>query len=125
MSKTVQGFGVRNQQRRKMRSDLTGAFETRQWIIRNEEGGLFWWNIGKMSGYAGPTLADVLRQMRKASRAQSKIEAEYGELPADRLQDLSKLLRWELMSVQGRLKVTGPHGKGEKEHYRVFITPEF
>lgn len=123
MSKTVQGFGVRNQQRRKMRGDLTGEFEMRKWIIRSEEGGLFWWNIGAMSGYAGPTLSDVLRQMRKACRTQSKLEAEYGDLPAGAIGMLSRLLRWEYMAISGRLKITGPHGTAEKEHQRVFITP--
>ena len=105
-----------------MRADLTGDFETRQWIIRSAEGGLFWWNIGAMTGYAGPTLADVLRQMKKACSAQAKIEAEYGSLPPERIDQLSRLLRWELMAVNGRLKITGPHGKGENEHHRVFIT---
>jgi len=125
MSKTVQGFGVRNQQRRKVRADLSGTFDDRQWIIRSEGGGLFWWHIGKMSGYAGPTLADVLRQMKKASKAQTKLEADYGELPADRVQSLDKLLKWEHKWTENRLKITGPHGAKDKEHYKVFITPGF
>jgi hypothetical protein len=108
-----------------MRSDLTGDYDGRQWIIRSEGGGLFWWSIGKMSGYAGPTLADVLRQMKRASRAQTQLEAEYGELPGNRIFDISRLLRWEHMAIQGRLKITGPHGKGDKEHYRISTTPAF
>lgn len=121
MAKTVKGFGVRNQERRKLRSDLSGEFEGEAWLVRYEHAGVFWWCIGKMSGYAGPTVGDVLRTMRKAWRAQTQLQEIYGDqkIPDEVYNSLRLLTRWEQRLLKGRLTITGPHGKGDKQHYRV------
>lgn len=121
MAKTVQGFGVRSQERKKIRSALQGTYEGYDWFMQFESSGLFSWNIGKMRGYAGPTVGDVLRVMRKAARAQTALEEVYQDqgIPAEAYNALRLLYRWERRATQGRLEITGPHGKGDKSHYRI------
>ena len=73
-----------------------------------------------MLGFAGPTLADVLRAMRKAVRLEKRLREKHGdELPAGTLNTLSLLLRWEHKLLKGRLKVTGPHTNGSSRYYKV------
>lgn len=119
MAKTVKGFGVRSQDRKRIRSTLTGAYEGYDWFMRFEHTGLFSWNIGKMSGYSGPTVGDVLRSMRKAARAQAELQETFKDqvIPDEAYNNLRLLLRWERKAVQGKLKIT--HHKGAKPHYRV------
>ena len=121
MAKTVKGFGVRGQERKKLRSPLTGAFETYDWFIRSEGASLFSWNIGKMRGFSGPTVGDVLRVMRKAARAQAELEEVFKDVgvPAEAYNSIRLLYRWERRALKGTLKITGPHGKGDKSHYRI------
>lgn len=120
MAKTIKGFGVRGQDRKRLRSPLTGTYEGYDWFIRYEHAGVFSWNIGKMSGYDGPTVGDVLRSMRKAARAQTKLKETFQdrEIPQESYNALRLLMKWERRALQGRLKVTH-HGKGDKSHYRV------
>lgn len=121
MAKTVQGFGVRSQDRKKIRGSLSGTYESYAWFIQFEHNGLFSWTIGKMRGYSGPAVGDVLRAMRKAARAQAQLEEVYqGQgIPEEAFNALRLLYRWERRATQGRLTITGPHGKGDKSHYRV------
>ena len=122
MGKTVKGFGVRGQDRRKTRDDLSGEYEGHDWFVRSEHSDLFMWNIGEMSGYSGPTLGHVLRVMKKAAKAQDQLKDLYeGErLPKESLNALRLLNRWEQRVVSSRLTITGPHGKGAAAHFRVF-----
>ena len=117
----VKGFKVRNQQRKRIRGDLTGEYNDLKWFVRCESTGLFSWNIGKLSGYAGPELADVLRAMKKAAVQQKKLQEEFGELDAEKLRVLEFLERWERRALQGRMEITGPHGKGDKTYHKVRI----
>jgi len=121
VAKTIKGFGVRGQERRKLRSELKGTYEGRIWIIRYEHEELFRWHIGKMSGYSGPTVGDVLRVMRRASKAQTELQDIYQEqsVPAEVFNSLRLLYRWEQRLLKGFVNLTGPHGIGEKRHYRV------
>jgi len=121
VSKTVKGFGVRGQDRRKTRSELTGNFEEHAWFVRSEHRELFSWNIGKMSGYSGPTLGDVLRVMKKAARTQNQLQAVYGKgkIPDEAYNSLRLLFRWEQRVLTRKLTITGLHGAGDKAHYRV------
>jgi hypothetical protein len=121
VAKTVQGFGVRSQGRKKIRSTLQGTFEGYEWFVQFEHSTLFSWTIGKMRGYAGPTVGDVLRVMRKAARAQAQLEEVYQDqgIPDEAYNALRLLYRWERRATQGRLTITGPHGKGDKAHYRI------
>lgn len=121
MAKTVKGFGVRGQDRRKLRKALTGTYEEHRWVLRYEHLDIFWWTIGKMSGYAGPTVGDVLRVMRKAAKAQTALQEVYGDqkIPDETYNSLRLLNRWEQRLLKGKITITGPHGKGDKEHYRV------
>lgn len=121
MAKTVKGFGVRGQDRKRLRSELTGDYEGLQWLIRYEHLDIFSWCIGKMSGYAGPTVGDVLRVMRKAARAQLQLQEVFGDqrIPDDAFNALRLLNRWEQRALKGRLSITGPHGTGDKRHYRI------
>ena len=123
MSKTVKGFAVRGQERTRLRDVLTGTYEGYEWFIRFENSGLFSWSIGKMSGYDGPTVGDVLRSMRKAARYQAQLEETFQgrEIPVNAYNNLRLLLRWERRAVQGRLDVTY-HGKGDKSYYRIAET---
>lgn len=119
MAKTVKGFGVRGQDRKRLRSTLSGNYEGYDWFIRFEHNGVFSWNIGKMSGFDGPTVGDVLRSMRKAAKAQTSLQETYGDsIPDDALNQVRLLLRWERRALQGRLNISH-HGKGDKAHYRV------
>jgi len=121
MSKTVKGFNVKGQDRQNLRSELAGEFEGRKWFIRCEKRGVFWWTIGDMSGYGGPTVADILRTLRKAAKAQAKLEEVFGpgSIPSEAYNNLRLLGRWEQRAFQGRLTITGPHGTGDKSHFRV------
>lgn len=121
MSKTVKGFSVRNQQRRSIRGELSGTYEGLDWFVRCDDVGLFWWTIGQLSGYAGPTLADVLRTMRRAVTSQKKLLAEYGEIDPEKLRALDFLTKWERRALQGRLEIKGPMGKGDKVYYKVRV----
>ena len=125
MARTVKGFGVRGQDRRRLRSPLTGEFDGYEWFIRYERPGTFSWSIGKMSGYDGPTIGDVLRVLKKAARAQAQLKETFQdrEIPQESYNVLRLLLRWERCALRGRLKVSH-HGKGEKAHYRVQETTE-
>lgn len=120
MSKTVKGFDVRGQTRRSIRGDLSGNYEGVSWYVRSEANGLFYWTIGKMSGYDGPTLSDVLRTMKRAARVQKRIEEDHGELTPERLRLVDFLLKWERRALQGRLEITGPHG-GDKGYFKVMV----
>jgi hypothetical protein len=124
MAKTVKGFGVRAQERKKLRSTIKGSFEGYQWYVQSENSELFSWHIGKMSGFAGPTVGDVLRVMRKAARAQVQLEEVYKDqaVPKEAYNAVRLLYRWERRALQGKLKLTGPHGKGDKMHYRIAET---
>ena len=123
MGKTVKGFGVRGQDRRKLRSELSGDFEGHKWFIRFERRDTFMWSIGKMTGYAGPAVGDVLRTMKGAAKAQDQLQEVYGEsnIPQEAYNSLRLLSRWERMATKGRLTITGPHGSGDSAHYRVKI----
>lgn len=125
MARTVKGFGVRSQDRKRLRSPLTGTYEGYDWFIRYEHAGVFSWSIGKMSGYDGPTVGDVLRVLKKAARAQTQLKETYKDrsVPDDAYNALRLLLRWERRALQGRLKITR-HGKGDKAHHRVQETTE-
>ena len=125
MAKTVKGFGVRGQERKKLRSELSGEYEGLKWLIRWEHADVFWWTIGKMSGYIGPTVGDVLRTMRRAAKAQVAIQETYGDqkIPDDLFNTLRLLHRWEQRALRGRLRITH-HGKGDKAHYRVAETQD-
>lgn len=125
MAKTVKGFGVRNQDRQKVRSDLSGSYGDHNWFIRSEYKGLFTWSIGEMIGHGGPSLGDVLRTMKKASKAQDQLQEVYGEgqVPRESFNDLRLLNRWEQKVLAGRIKITGPHGSGDKAHFRVTEHP--
>ena len=121
MNKKVQGFGVKNQKRRRIRSDMSGEYEDLKWFMRSESVGLFSWSIGKLSGYAGPEIVDVLRAMKKAAVRQRKLQKEFGEVDAEKLKVLDFLERWERRALQGRLEITGPFGKGDKSYHKVRI----
>lgn len=121
MSKTVKGFNVRNQQRRRIRGDLSGDYEEFKWFMRSEGPGLFSWNIGKLAGYAGPELADALRAMKKAAIRQRRLQETFGEVDPEKLKVLDFLERWERRALQGRLEIVGPLGKGENSYYKVRV----
>ena len=112
---------MRGQDSRKTRTDLSGKYEGHDWFVRSEHSDLFMWNIGKMSGYSGPTLGHVLRVMKKAAKAQNQLQEIYeGErIPQESFNALRLLNRWELRVVEGGLTISGPHGKGDKAHFRV------
>lgn len=120
MARTIKGFGVRGQDRKRLRSPISGEFEGYSWFIRYEHAGLFSWNIGKMSGFDGPTVGDVLRVLKKAARAQTQLKETFvdREVPDEAYNNLRLLMRWERRALQGRLKITH-HGKGDKAHHRV------
>ena len=123
MVKTIKGFGVRGQDRKLLRGPLTGDYGGYTWFVRFEHGGVFSWTIGKMSGFAGPTVGDVLRAMRKAATAQTQLqEAFQGRVvPDDAYNNIRLLYRWERRALQDRLKITH-HGTGDKAHYRISET---
>jgi hypothetical protein len=121
MSKTVKGFAVRNQQRRRIRGELSGDYDGLNWFVRCDDTELFWWTIGKLSGFSGPTLADALRSMKRAASTQKKLLAEFGEIDAEKLKVLNFLTKWERRALQGRLEIKGPMGKGDKTYYKVQI----
>jgi hypothetical protein len=121
MSKTVKGFGVRNQARKRIRGHLNGTYNGQDWYLRCDDNELFWWTIGKMSGYAGPTIADALRAIKKASINQKTLEEEFGEVDEETLKVLDFLAKWERRALQGRLVIKGPMGKGEKRYYKVLV----
>ncbi|MGD9725939.1 MAG: hypothetical protein AB7L09_03205 [Nitrospira sp.] len=118
--KTVKGFAVKGQDRSRLRNPLNGTFEGFEWFVRFERAGVFSWTIGKMSGYDGPTVADVLRMMKKAARAQVQLQEAFNgrEVPDEAYNSLRLLYRWERRALQGRLTITH-HGKDDKAHYRV------
>ena len=117
--RAVLGFKVPNQGRTKIRSELTGTYDGFDWIIFPEGAAMFQWRIGPLMGYSGPTLADVLRTMKKATKITKKLRAEYGgSVPDDQLNLLSRLLRWERRILEGRLEMT-QHG----DHWRVRELP--
>ena len=120
MAKTVKGFGVRGQERKRLRNALSGTYEGYDWFVRFEHGGVFSWVIGKMSGYAGPAVADVLRAMKKAARAQAQLQEVFGDrgVPDEAYNNLRLLYKWERRALQGRLSITH-HGKGDKAHFRI------
>lgn len=123
MPKCVTGFSVKGQHRTRIRGDIAGEFEGKKWLVRSERTGVFLWMIGLMTGYDGPTLRDVLRTMKKAAKAQDKLKEIYGSVPEDRLNILSRILRWEQRAVQGRLSITGPYGKDQDSYFKVAESP--
>lgn len=125
MAKTIKGFGVRGQDRKKLRSPISGTYEGYDWFIRFEHAGLFSWAIGKMTGYDGPTVGDVLRVLKKAARAQTQLKETFQdrEVPDEAYNNLRLLMRWERRALQGRLTISR-HGKGDKMHHRVQETSE-
>jgi hypothetical protein len=116
-ARTVQGFGVRSQGRTRFRDDhMAGTYEGFDWVIHSEGDGLFQWAIGSLHGFSGPTLADVLRTMKKAVAIRAKILDQYGEVSPESLHSLRLLLRWEQRLSKGRLRIDGPYSDG---HYEV------
>ena len=122
--KHVSGFGVKNQGRSRFRGEpLNGTYQGHEWTIFSDGDGLFQWRLDKFSGYAGPSLADTLRALRRAVKLIAALQEAFPELPSKHLHTIAKLLRWERLAATGRLEIEGPMGKGEMNHYRVKELP--
>lgn len=126
MGKTVNGFGVRNQQRTLIRKDLTGTYRGYKWFIMGEGSFRFRWSLGPLGGWvAGPkkTLYDTLRTMQRAYRVISSLRNLFGdEAVKTAAIELEMLLKWEQAAVEGRMAIKPKHSKdGAQQVYTVTI----